>query len=230
MGAMHEAPRPSDRSLSSPARGVAALVGPALAGCLLFGLGGCAGPNPWRDGWAAATAVPAAADSADAQPSSASREVRIRSIPWARMSQTLTEAERAATESDVHPDDWSAERRRAADSELLRGLQVSGDAATITILGQSEFRTVRDLRPDGRDEAELAAFAREVGATDVIWSSVDLGKADTIVQRPVSTIRYGSIWDRYYGDSRRGFDRATSWVPVRIEADQRGFVAFFLAR
>ncbi|MFK7961947.1 MAG: hypothetical protein AB8G96_15645 [Phycisphaerales bacterium] len=193
-----------------------------LAAAMLVGLGGCARSNPWREGWAAAPVA--------AEPRPAVSEVQVRSIPWARMSQTLASAEQAATESDVHPDDWSPARRQAADAELLRGLQVSGDAEAIRILGQSEFRTVRDLRPDGRDEAELAAFAREIGATDVVWSSVLLGKADTIVQRPVSTVRYGSIWDRYYGDSRSGFDRATSWVPVRIETDQRGFVAFFLAR
>lgn len=158
--------------------------------------------------------------------------VRVRSVPWERMSATLAELNARNIASDVAPEDWSSEKRAEAQANLLRGLQVSADPASVTVIGLSEFRTTRPLRLNGNDEPALAAFARSVGANEVVWSSRDLGMTQTVVDRPVTTVSTGTFWGSR--TQRNGWwndgysETTTSWVPVTVMAQETGFYTYFL--
>jgi hypothetical protein len=80
----------------------------------------------------------------------------------------------------------------------------------------------------------LETFARKVGATDVVWSSRVLGQTEKIVEHPVTTFDSGTFWGRGRGRHRWWDDGSaenrSTWVPVRVPADDTGFVAYFLSK
>lgn len=161
-----------------------------------------------------------------------STPVRVRSIPWDRMQATLADLERDASAGDVHPEDWTAAQKQAAKAKLFRGLQYGGDAGSAQVLGRSEFRTTQTIRPDSADREGLETFARKVGATDVIWSSKILGKTEKIEDRAVTSTTSGNFWGGHR-DRNRWWDdnytqNQTTWVPIRVPADDTGFVAYFI--
>ncbi len=155
--------------------------------------------------------------------------IEVREIPWDRMARTLEQEEQALTESDRHPEDWSAERALAHRAMLLRGLQVLGDPARIELVGRSAFRALGTVHPLGADRGAIVAQARRVGATDVVVATTFLGRVETVVDRPVTGIGFGGTRFGPYGWGP-GFRSGTVWVPVSTEADQVGVVAFFLRR
>lgn len=159
--------------------------------------------------------------------------VRVREVPWERMGAGLRELDQRLAASDRPPSEWSAEQRMDAKATLLRTLQVSTDPSAVEVVGRSDFRTTDSVVPLGADRESLERFARRVGATDAVFASRSLGRADKIVDRPVTSTGYVSVW----GSSRRGRDRwwddsysqsSTTWVPVRVSAEETGFVVFFL--
>jgi len=147
-------------------------------------------------------------------------------VPFERIQATLTSLTEQAARSDVHPDDWPREKRDAAHAELLRGLQVSENPATIRVLGRSEFTTTDRIRPD---DGTLEKFARKIGASTVVWSSAYRGQADIIVDHPVTEWRT-STWVGRGGHAVPFSETYTVWVPIRMTADQYAFVAFFLTK
>lgn len=201
----------------------------ALALLAATALGGCTA-SPWN-----ATYVgrrdPGAALEAER---GAARPVVVRSVPWERIEQTLRELDAEIAATDVHPDEWPEARKEAAKARLLRGLQVSDPAELIEVLGKSEFRTTDRVHPETpKGEAELVAFARLVGADLVVWSGRYLGKADRVVKEPVTTYSSGTDWGWTRDDARRPLafsESSTTWVPVRVQMDELGYVAYFLRR
>ena len=151
--------------------------------------------------------------------------VRVREVPFDRIQATLTALTEQAAKSDTYPDEWAKDKKDAANAELLRGLQISEDPATIRVLGRSEFTTTDRVRPE---DGTLEKFARKIGATTVVWSSAYRGKADIIVDHPVTEWRTSS-WGSRRGRGVPFSETYTIWVPVRMSADQYAFVAFFLA-
>ncbi len=157
--------------------------------------------------------------------------VRVREVPWDRLQQGLRELEAQASQSDAPMSEWSSEKRAEAKARLLRTLQVTDDPAGVTVVGRSDFRTTTQLRPETSGQEELIKLAHKVGASEVVWSRRLLGKADTIVQEPVTT--FSSAFGRSWGRRRYGggfSDTTTSWVPVRVQADEYAYVAYFLKR
>lgn len=230
---LHAPHRRSPRSRRSGFRLAAALLSSAAAGVLL---GGC-GPSRWEAafepapaygdaGFVGGSVVPATAAAAAED---AAFPVTVREIPWERMAAVLEEESAALSASDEHPEDWSVSRQLEHRAMLLRGLQVSGDPATIAILGRSRFRTLGAVHPLGVDRPAIQEQARRVGATDAVVATTFLGRVDTVENRPITV--YG-FTERV---GRRGvydteLQSGTIWVPVRTEADQIGVVAFFLRR
>lgn len=152
----------------------------------------------------------------------------LRTVPWERVERALGELHQDVANSDVHPDEWTDERKTAAKAKLLKGLQVSQDPGVVRILGHSRFRTTDDL---GRAHKDLSRIAKELGADMVIWSTRVLGKSETIVDRPVTSSTWGTGWFRDSDDERRPDTftaHTTSWVPVRVTLDETGAVAYFL--
>jgi hypothetical protein len=186
---------------------------------------GCA--SPWEknfiaENWAGETAPAPLAPLPPAQP------VELRSVPWDRVQATLHELDQAAAQSDISPADWPPERKREAKARLLRGLQVSEDPAAVQVIGRSSFRSTNLLRPEAGDAQALESQARRVGATRVVWSRSVLGKTETIVDEPVTTVTNGTgrWWGR--GRNRTFSETSTTWVPVTVQADEYGYTAFFL--
>ncbi|HMN42514.1 MAG TPA: hypothetical protein PKE29_16860 [Phycisphaerales bacterium] len=187
--------------------------------------GGCSGPSVWEQTFIPTPegAGPALADGAP---------VRVRKVPWDRMQQTLAEIEREASATDVRPENWTPGQKAEAKARLLRSLQFDVAPEATTVLGRCEFRTTDTILPDGPDRAPIERQARRVGATDVMWSSRVLGRTEKIVDRPVTTFTTGSFWgsgrdrDRWWSNNYS--ETQTSWVPLRVPADDTGFVAFFL--
>lgn len=154
--------------------------------------------------------------------------VLLREVPWERLQAILQTLQDERIASDVHPDEWPADRRNAAHAELLRGLQISADPRTVRVLGRSEFRTTWPTRPD---DGDLERFARSIGATMVAWSSTYLGKTLTTRQEPVTGYSTGSHPRRdHHGRWRSDSfsEHSTIWVPVTVEADEHAWVAYFL--
>ncbi len=198
-----------------------------LASCLTLiaaaALGGCAaGPSAWELNLTTGpdTATPLAAES----------PVRVRNITWERMEQTLSTEQVGATATDTHPEEWTPERRAEAKTQLLRGLQLSEPPASVRIVGRSEFRTTDKM---STDSVTFHNLARKLGADTVIWTSKVVGKADKVVQEPVTTIGSGSGSGRSFevgGGGRSGSfaDNRTTYVPVVIKADEIAFSVYFL--
>lgn len=189
-------------------------------------MSGCAGPSVWEQGY-----VPD--DSGMKVVNAGAGPVRVREVPWERMGAGLRELDQRLAASDRPPSEWSAQQRSEAKATLLRTLQVSADPSAVEVVGRSDFRTTDSVVPLGADRESLERFARRVGATDAVFASRSLGRADKIVDRPVTSTGYVSVW----GSSRRGRDRwwddsysqsSTTWVPVRVSAEETGFVVFFL--
>jgi hypothetical protein len=197
----------------------------AVAGVVLLAAGGCASPSVWERSFDGPTAALKKA------PESAAA-ARIREVPWTRMQETLGDLREQVAKSDIHPDEWTPEQRAEAKARLLRGLQISADPARVEVLGRSEFRTTEAVKPS---DASLQDFARRLGATTVVYATTSLGKADTIVDKPVTTT-YNDSWGGAGGGRERGgryrdpifSGTSTSWVPVVVQTEERGFVAFYL--
>lgn len=185
-------------------------------------LGGCAGPTQWEQNYVGTEAAPL--------PPTA--PVQLRKVPWERVQGVLKQMEAQAAGSDVHPDDWSEAKKFEVKGQMLKGLQVSEDPASVRVLGRSTFRTTSPPNPEGGDGARLAEFARRIGATRVAWTNSFVGKADTIVQEPMTTWSQGSTWggkdDRGRNRSRDYSENSTTWVPIRVQADEYAFIAYFL--
>ncbi|MDX2148844.1 MAG: hypothetical protein SFZ23_15120 [Planctomycetota bacterium] len=208
-------------------------TGLAAAVVGLLALASCARVSPWE------AALERGVDPAEPgvkyamlSPQEAARNtspVRVRSVPWERTDATMRALEAKIAASDIHPAEWSPERREDLKRELLRGLQVSEDPARVTILGRSVFRTT-DV--DASSEEELVALARRLDADTVVWSSRSLGSVDRIVQEPVTSYTSGTNWNRRYGDTRRRSESfsesTTTWIPVRVSMQEVGFIAYFL--
>lgn len=169
-----------------------------------------------------------AGDNVALAPLDKSAAVSVREVAWDRLQTTLGEIEQARASSDVHVSEWSAEQKSAEKAKLLRGLQVSQSSASVTVVGHSQFRTTDEL---GEPREVLPELARKLGANMVVYSTRVLGKTDKIVQEPVSTSRSGTVWyrdsnDRYRNDNYN--EQQTTWVPIRVSADEVGAMAFFL--
>jgi hypothetical protein len=193
----------------------------ALLVFALMGSGGCSGPSIWERAYRGEQRP--IADRAVGQPVAA-----IRDVSWERLMQTREELERERASSDTHPDEWPQERLEQAKSKLLSGLQVREDPASIEVLGRSEFSTTDDLKPES---GELGAFAGAIGATRVIYATKLLGKADKIIDEPVTTYTHDYGWyeDRDGRRRREPWSRSsTTWVPIRVQANEHGWIVYFL--
>lgn len=201
-------------------RRIWSVIVPSLSAALF--LAGCAGPSRWEANYVGSRSTPLNPDAA----------VQVRNVPWERVQGTLRGLETQAAASDVHPEDWSEEKKYEVKGTLLRGLQVGDDPSSIQVLGRSSFRTTSAIDPSASDGAAISKFAREIGATRVAWTSTYLGKADTIVQEPVSTWTQFTVWDsrdkKGRPQAREYSEMSTTWVPIRVQADEHAFVAYFL--
>jgi len=161
-----------------------------------------------------------------------SATIRVRELDWQRLQQGIGELQARVAASNAPVEEWSESEKADLKAALLRILQVTDDPSSVTILGRSDFRTTQSYRLETADQPDLIAFARSIGATQVIWSRGYLGKADTIVSEPVHTWGWGNdpSWDRRHGRWRGGSyaDSSTTFVPVRIEADEFAYYAYFL--
>jgi hypothetical protein len=190
-------------------------------------LGACSSPSVWEQTY---TPAPDSAVAALAE----SQPVRVREISWERMQSTLVELDQAASASDVHPENWSDQQKLEARTKLLRGLQFDGPPEHTRVLGRCEFRTTETIQPGGPDRKVLEAFARKEGATDVVWAARVLGRTEKVVEHPVTSFSTGTFWGgrgsrgRWWDNSYT--ENSTTWVPMRVPADDTGFIAYFLRR
>lgn len=155
--------------------------------------------------------------------------VLVRDVPWDHYEKTQSELEAMRSASDVHKDEWTAEKKEEFKAKLLKGLQVSEDPKSVEILGSSMFKSTDPIRPDN---GELAKFASKIGATRVVWSNRGLGKRNVVVREPIWTYTTGSDFFRDQPDGRRRSstytEATTTWVPVVIEVNETAWVAYFL--
>jgi hypothetical protein len=186
-------------------------------------LAGCAGQSAWQRNFEpgqGVVVVPAPKSQRAGAP------VSIRRVPWQRLDEVRGQLESELAGSDVPLEEWPPDRRADADARLLRALQVTRDPSAVRIIGVSEFRTT-DF--DRASEADLRQLALDVGGDTVVWSSRHTGKADRIVQEPVTGTSW--TWTGWYGRGGRPrtvSESTTTFVPVRVSADQYEFVAFVL--
>lgn len=185
----------------------------------LAALGGCA-TSPWEESYSGVTLTVAKPDAA---------QVVVRDVPWDRYESAQATLETMRTKSDVHKDEWSAEKKTEYKSTLLKGLQVSEDPAGVDVLGSSMFKSTEPVRPDS---GELAAFASKIGANRVVWASRGLGKRNIVVREPVWSYTNGSDFYREQPDGRHRSstytESVTTWVPVVVDVDETAWVAYFL--
>ncbi|MCC6229088.1 MAG: hypothetical protein IT432_07675 [Phycisphaerales bacterium] len=194
----------------------AGLLGAALAPSLL---GGCTS-SPWQATYTALSSDPLAPTT----------DVKIRGVSWERLEPALRELDAEAAKSDTPPEEWSADLRAQRQATLLEALQVPRATGSVDIIGRSAFKSTDNVEPE---DGQLAAFARQKGANLVVYSRTYLGKTDKIVSEPVTTYSSGrdSWWQSDARRRRRHVDfseTSTSWVPMKIQADEHFFVAYFL--
>lgn len=194
----------------------AGLFGAALASSLL---GGCS-TSPWQATYTALSTEPLAPTT----------DVKIRSVSWERLEPVLRELDAEAAKADAPPEEWSADLRAQRQAKLLEALQVTRGSGSVDIIGRSAFKTTDSVEPE---DGQLAALARQKGADLVVYSRSYLGKTEKIVSEPVTTYSSGrdSWWESDARRRRRHVDfseTSTSWVPMKIQADEHFFVAYFL--
>lgn len=209
--------------MSKPIRslGRAFVLGAGLFGAAFASsfLGGCA-TSPWQATYTALSTEPLAPTT----------DVKIRSVSWERLEPVLRELDAEAAKSDAPPEEWSADLRAKRQGKLLEALQVTAGASSVDIIGRSAFKTTDNVEPE---DGELAFLARQKGADLVVYSRSYLGKTEKIVSEPVTTYSSGrdSWWESDARRRRRHVDfseTSTSWVPMKIQADEHFFVAYFL--
>jgi len=193
-----------------------ALLGSVVASSLLTA---CT-TSPWQATYTALST----------EPLSPTTDVRIRAVSWERLEPVLRDLDAEAAKSDAPPEEWPADLRSKRQATLLDALQVTRDAGGVDIIGRSAFKTTDTVEPE---DGQLAALARQKGANLVVYSRSYLGKTEKIVQEPVTTYSSGS--ESWWGsDARRRrrhvdfSETSTSWVPMKIQADEHFFVAYFL--
>lgn len=174
--------------------------------------------SPWRQTFEPATI-------ADYPPTD--RAV-IREVPWERIDSVLREIDAELAASDVHPDEWPAERLEAQKARLTTALQLSEDPADLDILGRSVFKSTADV---DLFDGSLSAFTTSIGADYAIWSTSYLGRAQTIEREPVT--RTGAGWVRHRRrDGHVDYDylpyNETLYVPVVLERDQYAWVVYYI--
>jgi hypothetical protein len=192
-----------------------------LAGCLA--LCGCKSETIWEralERGPEASSAPA--------PANIAGQITVRQVAWERVDRVIRELEAKYAASDTHPEEWPDEQKNAAKASLLRGLQVSQSPESVRVLGRSYFKTT-DAIPRG--DADLRAVGASLGANMVVYSTRVLGKADKIVSQPVTSNTWGSGWRRDRDDNYRPdtySESTTTYVPVRVSADETGAVAYYL--
>jgi len=155
-------------------------------------------------------------------------EITVRRVSWDRVEASLRDLEAQAAASDVHPDEWSEERKQAAKGTLLRGLQISQPGDRVMILGRSQFKTSDGL-PE--QDSTLRALGTRLGANMVVYSTRVLGKTDKIVQSPVTGSTTGTGWRRERDGNYRPdtySETSTTWIPIRVTTDETGGIAYYL--
>lgn len=218
---MTQRPAPRTRSLPRPAATHATGRLPrasATLATLALLITGCS--SPWQQSF---EPVPGVAISPVASPVAVA--VALRRVPWERLDAALTELEGDLAASDIHPDEWPADRRAARDARLLTALQFSEPPDRCTILGRSVFTSTTSIRPT---DGELADFARSIGATHAVWSTRFAGTTQIVRQEPVRSST--TEWGRRRSDDRYDSFSAstTAYVPVVVEADQHAWIAYFV--
>lgn len=191
---------------------------------LVLSMAGCATESVWEQNLDRANG----GSSVALAPLAKTAPVTVRDVAWDRLQTTLGEIDQARSSSDVHVSEWTPEQRDAEKVKLLRGLQISQSPQSVTVVAHSQFRTTDGV---GDPRETLPEVARKLGANLVVYSTRVLGKSDKIVQEPVSSNRSGTVWyrdsnDRYRSDNYN--EQQTTWVPMRVSADEVGAIAFFL--
>jgi hypothetical protein len=152
--------------------------------------------------------------------------VTVREVPWERLMDFRSQLAAEIRSSDVPPEEWTAERQLAAKSQLLRALQVTQSPDRVTVVGSSEFKSTAKL---SSSDAELATFARSIGANTVVCSSIFTRTRQTVQQESYNEYRWGSV-DRGRDGRRRYYNEtSTTFVPVVVDADEFAWVAYFLS-
>ncbi|MFO0858254.1 MAG: hypothetical protein U0640_12965 [Phycisphaerales bacterium] len=194
----------------------------SVGACMIaLTVGGCATSNVWERSLERGPDQSPLAGSKDTS-------VKVRQVSWDRIEGALLKLESEASASDVHPDEWSADRKLAAKGTLLKGLQVSQPASNVSILGRSQFRTSSEMR---NQEPVLEAVARKLGANMVVYSTRYLGKTEKVVDHPVSSQSWRSGYRRdrdgdYHPDTWS--ETTTTWIPIRMSVDETGGIAYYL--
>jgi hypothetical protein len=197
------------RSFQRPLAALAVAATVAIFGCQA---------TPWQQGLAKGPDA--------AAPLDPKATVRVREVPWERLEQTLSSLRADVAASNIHPDEWSVEKRHGHKLRLLQGLQISEPAESAKVLGRSEFRTSDRVTIPSDD---LQRLATSLGADTVVWSSRPLGKSDRVVQEPVTWFSDGTRYWDHPNEHRGAFSETrTGWVPVRIQVDEFGYVGFFI--
>ncbi|MGE3107134.1 MAG: hypothetical protein AB7G11_08685 [Phycisphaerales bacterium] len=162
-------------------------------------------------------------------PTPATDNVVLRSVPWERVDGVLAELHKQVVESDTHPDEWPTEKIQTAKAKLLTAIQVSQSPEQVVLLGSCMFRTTDTVDPTSASgRSELISFAREIGADMVVWSSRSYGTVTRTVQHPITTFSSGTDWHRGRNHPTSFSETTTTWIPVRVELEELGFVAYFL--
>jgi hypothetical protein len=177
--------------------------------------GGCA--TPWKQSFEPAT------DEVFAP----TERVVIRQVSWERLNEALGSIESARAGSDIHPSEWSAERRAAEHAGLVQALQLSEEPERVVILGRSVFRSTSNV---GVLDGSLSAFAESIGADYAVWSTTFIGRTQTVEQEPVS--RYGYTYRRFRDrEGRVDYDyipyHETMYVPILVERDEHAWVVYY---
>jgi hypothetical protein len=153
--------------------------------------------------------------------------VRVRKAPWNRIQAALKEIETDIARSDAPMEEWTPDQQLVTKGKLLKGLQVTAPAERVQVLARSTFATTDPLPA----EDSLQALGAKLGATQVVWSTQVIGQTDKIVQSPASSSSYGTRYRRNSDGDRDPdsfHESTTTWIPVRVTADQIGAIAYFL--
>jgi hypothetical protein len=220
-----------DAAPRSCSRSIVRLALCALGLAAACSAGGCASsPSAWEQGFVGEPGVSIQPEAARA--AGGPTPVNIRSVPIERVDAVMLELDAEAAASDIPKEQWPADKNSAAKARLLKALQVTQAPDSVEVRGVSRFRSTTLLRPDSTNSESLAAFARSINANTALWSMKYLGKADKIVEKPVTNFGSRGYWGRgrHWDDDcwSDHWGSSTTWVPVRVQADEYLYVVFYL--
>ena len=159
--------------------------------------------------------------------------VQVRTVEPDRLNAWAVELQRRRAESNVAIEDLGTADRVEETNRLFEVLRIPERAPSADALGMSQFQLDRALSTDDR---QLAAFAKQIGADDVVVCCQAGGSVSRMAYQPITTFSAGTASGYVGGGGHTvtgyatGYGTSTTLVPTQVQQGMVLHTAFYVRR